>query len=77
MQRGSAELIAQLSGICGREYVLTESGELATYRSDGLLHYRQTPLVAVLPGDAHEVSAVVAGSSRSTSTTSASSSSPV
>jgi glycolate oxidase len=59
MQRGSVELIAQLSGICGREYVLTESGELATYRSDGLLHYRQTPLVAVLPGDAHEVAAVV------------------
>jgi glycolate oxidase len=55
----SPELIAQLRTICGREHVLTEAGELATYRSDGLLHYRQTPLVAVLPGDAHEVAAVV------------------
>jgi glycolate oxidase len=59
MESRSAQLIAQLTAICGREYVLTESGELATYRSDGLLHYRQTPLVAVLPGDAHEVAAVV------------------
>jgi glycolate oxidase len=59
METGSAELIAQLRAICGREFVLTESGELATYQSDGLLHYRQPPLVAVLPADAQEVAAVV------------------
>jgi glycolate oxidase len=59
MERGSAELIAQLRAICGREFVLTEGGELATYQSDGLLHYRQPPLVAVLPADAEEVAAVV------------------
>ncbi len=52
METGSAELIAQLRAICGREFVLTDSGELATYQSDGLLHYRQRPLVAVLPADA-------------------------
>jgi glycolate oxidase len=59
MERGSAELIAQLTAICGREFVLTEGSELATYRSDGLLHYRQAPLVAVLPATAQEVAAVV------------------
>jgi glycolate oxidase len=59
MEAGSSALIAQLTAICGRDHVLTEAGELATYRSDGLLHYRQSPLVAVLPGDGHEVAAVV------------------
>jgi len=59
METGSAELIAQLRAICGREFVLTDGGELATYQSDGLLHYRQRPLVAVLPSDAQEVAAVV------------------
>ena len=59
MEPGSGELIQRLTAICGREHVLTEDGELATYRSDGLLHYRQSPLVAVLPGDGHEVAAVV------------------
>jgi glycolate oxidase len=32
---------------------------LATYRSDGLLHYRQTPLAAVLPASGEQVEAVV------------------
>ncbi len=59
MVPGAPELIARLTAICGHEFVLTSADELATYRSDGLLHYRQTPLVAVLPGDAHEVAAVV------------------
>ena len=38
--------------ICGAEHVLTHPHELATYRSDGLAHYRQTPIAAVLPGTA-------------------------
>ncbi len=46
------QLIARLQGICGTEHVLTHAHELATYRSDGLAHYRQTPLAAVLPGTA-------------------------
>jgi glycolate oxidase len=54
-----AQLIAGLERICGSEYVLTHPDALATYRSDGLLHYRQTPLAAVLPGTADEVRDVV------------------
>src|SRR5437763_2544769 len=49
------ELVGRLQGICGPEYVLTHPDALATYRSDGLEHYRQTPLAAVLPGSGEEV----------------------
>ena len=45
--------------ISGVEHVLTHPDALATYRSDGLAHYRQTPLAAVLPGSAEEVQRVV------------------
>ena len=54
-----ADLVARLVEICGREQVLTHPDALATYRSDGLAQYRQTPLVAVLPGSGTEVQAVV------------------
>jgi glycolate oxidase len=54
-----AELIARLEGICGSEHVLTHPHALATYRSDGLAHYRQTPLAAVLPGNGDEVRQIV------------------
>src|SRR6204780_889878 len=60
MPSGSPALISRLQEICGREFVLTHQHELATYRSDGLLHYRQTPVAAVLPGTAEEVRRVVA-----------------
>src|SRR5579859_8084155 len=59
MPPGSAALISRLQEICGREYVLTHPHALATYSSDGLLHYRQTPLAAVLPGTAEQVQQVV------------------
>jgi glycolate oxidase len=59
MASGTPELISRLEGICGREHVLTHEHELATYRSDGLLHYRQAPLAAVLPANGEEVAAVV------------------
>jgi glycolate oxidase len=59
MASGTPELISLLEGICGREHVLTHEHELATYRSDGLLHYRQAPLAAVLPATGEEVAAVV------------------
>jgi len=49
-----------LQGICGPEHVLTHPDALATYRSDGLAHYRQTPLAAVLPASGEEVQQVVA-----------------
>jgi glycolate oxidase len=56
-----AHLIAQLQEICGAEHVLTHPDALATYRSDGLGHYRATPMVAVLPGTADEVQRIVKG----------------
>ena len=59
MPSGSSDLISRLRQICGREFVLVHQHELATYRSDGLLHYRQTPAAAVLPGTAEQVKHVV------------------
>ncbi|MGA2010576.1 MAG: FAD-linked oxidase C-terminal domain-containing protein [Solirubrobacteraceae bacterium] len=59
MPSGSPQLISRLQELCGREFVLTHRHELATYRSDGLLHYRQTPAAAVLPGTPAQVQAVV------------------
>jgi glycolate oxidase len=57
---GSPALVSRLQEVCGREFVLTHQHELATYRSDGLLHYRQVPAAAVLPGTAEEVQTIVA-----------------
>ena len=59
MASASPALISRLQETCGREFVLTDEHELATYRSDGLLHYRQVPVAAVLPGTAEEVRQVV------------------
>ncbi len=59
MPSGSPALISRLQEVCGREFVLTHQHELATYRSDGLLHYRQVPVAAVLPQSADEVRAIV------------------
>src|ERR1700728_79097 len=59
MPDGSSALIPKLTEICGHEFVLTDPHELATYRSDGLLHYRQLPSAAVLPADTAEVAQVV------------------
>jgi glycolate oxidase len=58
MQNGAA-LIARLAAICGQSNVLTHPDALATYRSDGLAHYRETPLAAVLPGTGAQVRDVV------------------
>ena len=54
-----APLIRRLEAICGAEHVLTHAHELATYRSDGLAQYRETPVAAVLPGSAEEVQQIV------------------
>jgi glycolate oxidase len=54
-----AELIGQLQEICGLEHVLTHPDALATYRSDGLKQYRETPLAAVLPATGEQVQQVV------------------
>jgi glycolate oxidase len=60
MASGASAVISRLQEICGRESVLTHQHELATYRSDGLLHYREVPTAAVLPGTAEQVRQVVA-----------------
>jgi glycolate oxidase len=59
MPSGSPAVISRLQEICGREFVLTHQHELATYRSDGLLHYREVPAAAVLPGTAEQVREIV------------------
>ncbi len=59
MPSGAPAVISRLQEICGREFVLTHQHELATYRSDGLLHYREVPAAAVLPGTAEQVRQVV------------------
>jgi glycolate oxidase len=59
MPSGASAVISRLQEICGREFVLTHQHELATYRSDGLLHYREVPVAAVLPGTAEQVREVV------------------
>jgi glycolate oxidase len=53
------QLIARLEEICGSQHVLTHPDALATYRSDGLAHYRETPLAAVLPATGEQVRDVV------------------
>jgi glycolate oxidase len=55
----TAGLVRALEGICGRERVITHPHRLRTYESDGLLHYRAAPLLAVLPDDGEEVAKVV------------------
>ena len=53
-------LVGELRRICGDEWVYTHDHELRTYESDGLLHYKVTPVAAVVPADGAEVHAVVA-----------------
>ena len=55
----AVELRRRLTACCGAEQVLAHPHQLRTYESDGLLHYRVTPALAVLPGSAEEVRDVV------------------
>ncbi|MGA2925454.1 MAG: FAD-binding protein, partial [Solirubrobacteraceae bacterium] len=59
MPAGTPKLIDQLRQICGTAHVLTHAHDLATYRSDGLGHLRQTPVAAVLPANGGEVRRIV------------------
>src|SRR3954453_14245903 len=52
-------LVAKLQRIVGDEWTYTAEHELRTYESDGLLQYRVTPAVAVLPATTAEVQQVV------------------
>src|SRR5215831_19153312 len=53
------DYIRALRAIVGDAWVFTQEHQLRAYESDGLLQYAQTPAVAVLPGDAEQVRAVV------------------
>src|SRR3954451_9950994 len=57
-------LAEQLTRIVGGRWVVTHEQELRTYESDGLLQYKVPPAIAVLPGSADEVRAVVAACAR-------------
>ena len=54
-----SNLISELRAACGDAHVLTDRHALRTYESDGLLQHAVVPRVAVLPGSASEVAAVV------------------
>jgi glycolate oxidase len=55
----TATLIPELTRICGRDNVITDPLELATYECDGLTAHRCRPGLAVLPDSARQVAAVV------------------
>jgi len=58
--RGSRQaLLAELGNILDKEYILASEEALKPFECDGLSVYRALPLVAVLPGNADEVQAVV------------------
>ncbi len=52
-------LLARLAAVCGERHVIADATTLATYRSDALTRYAQTPDVVVLPGDGAEVAEVI------------------
>src|SRR5918998_192001 len=53
------ELHARLREVVGDDWCFTQEHQLRTYESDGLLQYSALPAVAVLPGSAEQVQAVV------------------
>ena len=57
-------LVPRLTEICGAGNVVTDPLELRTYECDGLTSHRSVPALAVLPGSAAEVAAVVAECAR-------------
>jgi len=52
-------LLAELGNILDKEYILAKEEALKPFECDGLSVYRALPLVAVLPGNADEVQAIV------------------
>lgn len=54
-----AEIIRELSAIVPGEGVVTEEGELRAYECDGLMAYKQLPMVVVLPETTEQVSRVL------------------
>ena len=60
----AAGLLGELRAIVGEGWLYTAEHDLSTYRSDGLLHFKQNPAAVVLPGGAEQVRAVVAACAR-------------
>jgi glycolate oxidase len=56
---GTDGLLRQMEAICGKERVVSHPHALKTYESDGLLQYKVSPLVAVLPDSTEEVAAIL------------------
>ena len=59
-----AELLSALREAVGEAHVVTGPEQLRTYESDGLLHHRMPPAVAVLPASTEEIQAVVRACAR-------------
>ncbi|CAN5665170.1 FAD-linked oxidase C-terminal domain-containing protein [soil metagenome] len=55
-----AELVDELTTICGADGVVSDSAARRTYESDGLLQYKVQPGAVVLPTTTEQVSRVVA-----------------
>jgi glycolate oxidase len=55
-----AQITNRLEAIVGARWVVTQPDALATYESDGLLQYKSTPGVVVLPETTEQVSALLA-----------------
>src|SRR5947208_14819969 len=53
------EIVAALRAIVPGEGVIDSAAEMVTYESDGLMAYRQPPMVVVLPGATEQVSKVL------------------
>ena len=53
------KLLTGLRQILPREFILSSKEQLQPFECDGLPVYRQTPMLAVLPGNADEVQAII------------------
>ena len=52
-------LVSRLGAILDQQYILASEEQLKPFECDGLSVYRELPLVAVLPGSADEVQAII------------------
>src|SRR5258706_12824345 len=67
MQERKLRLAAALAQVLAPQSILVDREALKPYECDGLSAYRETPLVAVIPANEEEVTAVLKGA-RETST---------
>jgi glycolate oxidase len=55
----SGDIAAQMAAAVGERHAITDPSELRTYECDGLMSFRVTPGIVVLPGSTEEVVRVV------------------